>query len=80
MDLSNKASDFRFVTRKWNIVNDQLNMHYSVANKIIYSTKVLNYNLCDLNGPYNLVRGNITVVAVLQTHILSASEKLMEQE
>ena len=42
--------------------------------------KVLNYNLCDLNGPYNLVRGNITVVAVLQTRILSASEKLMEQE
>ena len=37
----NEASDFKFVTRNWNIVNDQSNCNYSVGNKIIYSTKYI---------------------------------------
>ena len=45
LNLLNEASDSKFVTNKWNIVNDQLNANYDVGNDIIYNTKVLNYNL-----------------------------------
>ena len=37
----NEASDSKFVTRNWNIVNDQSNCNYSVGDKIIYSTKYI---------------------------------------
>ena len=30
MNLSNEASHFKFVTRKWNIVHDQSNGNYDV--------------------------------------------------
>ena len=55
--------------RKWNIANDQSNANYSVGNNIIYSTKVLKFNLCDYNYAYILVRGNITVVVATQTQM-----------
>ena len=32
---------YKFVTRKWNIVNDQPKANYAVGNEIIYNTKVL---------------------------------------
>ena len=32
LNLVNKASDFKFVTRKWNTVNDQSNANYDVGN------------------------------------------------
>ena len=50
------------MTRKWNIVNDQLNANDDVENEIIYNTEVLNYNLGNYNDAYILVRGNITVI------------------
>ena len=53
----NEASDSKFVTRKWNIVNDQSNANYDVGNEIIYNTEVLKSNLCDYNDAYILVRG-----------------------
>ena len=38
MNLLNKANDSRFLTRKWNIVNDQSNTNHDVGNKIICNT------------------------------------------
>ena len=43
----NKASDPKFVTRKWNILNDQSNANYDVANETTYNTEALKSNLCD---------------------------------
>ena len=40
LNLLNEASDSKFATRKWNIVNDQSNENYAVGNKVIYSTEV----------------------------------------
>ena len=37
LNLLNEASDFKFVTRKWNTVNDQSNANYDVRNEIIYN-------------------------------------------
>ena len=58
-----KASDTNFVIRKWNNFNDKSNASYDEGNKIIYTTKVLNSNLCDYNDVCNLVKGDITVTA-----------------
>ena len=51
------------MTRKWNIVNDNLKASYEEGNKITYNTEVLKSNLCDYNDAYILVRGNTTVTA-----------------
>ena len=59
LNLLNEASDFRFVRRKQNIVNDQSNASYSIGNKIIYSRKVLKSNLCDCKDAYILIKGDI---------------------
>ena len=40
----NEASDSRFLTRKSNIVNDQLNASYDIGNEVIYETEVLKSN------------------------------------
>ena len=47
LNLLNVASDSKFVTRSWNIVNNQSNANHSVGNGIIYRTAVLKSNLCD---------------------------------
>ena len=60
MNLSNEVRSSKFVTRKWNIVNDQSNGKYDVGNKIIYKA-VLRYNLCDYNDVYILVTGDIAI-------------------
>ena len=46
-NLFNESSDSKFVIRNCNIVNHQLIVNYSVGNKIIYSTEVLKFDLCD---------------------------------
>ena len=61
LNLLNESRDSNFVTRKWNIVNDQSNANYSVGNKIIYSTEVLKFNLCDFDNAYILLKSNITI-------------------
>ena len=63
LDLLKEASDPRFLTRKCNIVNDQLNESYEIGNGIIYNREVLIYNLCDCSDAYILVMGDATVVA-----------------
>ena len=48
LNLFNEASDSKFVTRKWNIVNvNKANVNYDVENEINYNTEVLKCNLCD---------------------------------
>ena len=52
----NQASDSKFVTRKWDIVNDQSNANYDAENEIICDTEVSKSNLCGYNDGYILVR------------------------
>ena len=58
----NEANDSEFVTRKWDIVNNNLKADYGVENEIIYNTDVLKSNLCDYNDAYILVRGDIFII------------------
>ena len=57
----NEANDFKFVTGKLNIVNDNSKANYGAGNEIIYNKEVLKSNLCDYNDAYILVKGDITV-------------------
>ena len=41
LNLLSEARDSNFVTRKWNIVNDQSNSNYDVKKEIINNTEVL---------------------------------------
>ena len=45
LNLFNKASGFKFVTRKKNIFNDQSNANLNTDLEIIYYTDVLKSNL-----------------------------------
>ena len=63
LNLLNEAYDSKFVTKKWNIVNDNSNANYGVRNEINYNTEVLKSNHCDYNDAYILVIGDITVTA-----------------
>ena len=45
LKLLKQVNDSKFVTRKWNIINDQLNANYDVGNEIICNTEVLKSNL-----------------------------------
>ena len=61
LNLLNEASDSKFTTRKWNMVNDQSNANYDIGNKIIYNTEVLKSNLCDYNDACILAKGDIAI-------------------
>ena len=69
LNLVDEASDSKFVTRKWNISNDQSNANSNVGNKIIHNTEVLKSNLCDYKDAYILIRGGITVAAAPATQV-----------
>ena len=47
LNLLKEANDSKFVTRKWNTVNDNSIGNYGVENEIIYNTEVLKSDLCD---------------------------------
>ena len=47
LNLLNETNDSKFVTRKWNIVNDNSKSNYDVINEITYNTEILKCNLCD---------------------------------
>ena len=90
LNLLNEAGDSKFVTGKWNIVNDQSNYsaNYSAANKITYNIKVFKSNVRDYNDAYILLRGDITITRcnlLIRTafntvkHSLSVSRKFIEQ-
>ena len=40
INLLNEANDSEFMTRKWNIVNDNSKANYDVANEVTYNTEV----------------------------------------
>ena len=63
LNLLNGSNNSKFVTRKWNIVNDQSNVNYDVGSEIIYNTEVLKFNLCDYNDAFIFIRGNIVTTA-----------------
>ena len=69
LNLLNEPNDSKFVTRKWNIVNDISNANYGVGNDIICNTEVLKSNLCDNNDAYILVRGDITIIGHQVTQV-----------
>ena len=56
LNVLNEPSTSKFVTRKWNIVNNQLKANYNVGNEIIYNTGVLKSNPCDYSSAYILVK------------------------
>ena len=60
LNLLNEANDSKFVTRKWNIVNNLKTK--DAANEITYDTEILKSNLCDYNDGYILVTGDITII------------------
>ena len=47
LNLLNGANDSKFVTRRWNIVNNNSKANYAAGNEISYNTEVLKYSLCD---------------------------------
>ena len=51
LNLLNEASDSKFVTRQWNIVNDQHHVNH-VGNEMIYNKEALKSNFCDYNNAY----------------------------
>ena len=61
LNLWKEANDSKFVTRTWNIVNDNSNENYSVGNESIYNAEVLKSNLCDYNDAYILVKANSSI-------------------
>ena len=67
----NETNGSKFVTRKWNIVNDNSKANYNAANanEITYNTEVLKSSLCDYNDAYILVRGDITVTAAHEIRV-----------
>ena len=64
-----KVNDSKFVTRKWNIINDNAEANYDATNEITYNTEVLKSNLGDYNDGYILVKGDITVTAAAQPQV-----------
>ena len=65
LNVLNEANDSKFVTRKWNIVNNQSNANHDVGKKIIYNAEVLKSNLCD----FIFARGDITDAAAPATQV-----------
>ena len=70
LKLLNDRKDFKFVTRKWNIVNENSKANYEEENEIIYNIEVLRSNLCNYNDAYILVRGDITVTGAPATQVV----------
>ena len=69
LNLLNEINNSKFVTRRWNIANNNSKSNYAAANEITYNTEMLKSNLCDYNDDYILVTGNITVIAAPQTQV-----------
>ena len=67
LNLFNEVNNFKFVTRKWNMVNDNWKASYNAANEITYNTEILKSNLFDYSDAYILVTDDFTVVAASAT-------------
>ena len=69
VNLLNEASDSKFVTRKWNIFNDQSNINYDEGNEFFYNAEVLKSNLCDYNDSDILLRVSIAIARNVATRL-----------
>ena len=69
LNLLNETNDSKFVTRKWNIVNDNSKSNYDVSYEITYNLEILKSNFCDYNDAYILLRGDITAIMALATQV-----------
>ena len=65
----NEANDSKFVTRKWNIVNNNSKSNYDLTDEITYNREILKSYLRDDKDAYILVRGDITVVAAPEKQV-----------
>ena len=52
LNLLNEANASKFVTRKWNVINDNSKVNYGGGNEITYHTEVLKSSLYDHNDAY----------------------------
>ena len=64
-----EANDSKFVTRKWDIANNNSKSNHDATNEITYNTEVLKSNLCDYIDVYILVAVDITVKAAPSTQV-----------
>ena len=69
LNLLNDTNDSKFMARKWNIVNGNLNSNCATANEITYNTEILISYLCEYKDAYILVTGDITVLAAPATQV-----------
>ena len=69
LNLLDESVNPKFVTRNWNIVNDQSKGNYIVENEIIYSTEVVKCNLCDYKDAYTLLREDIIIIGHNATQV-----------
>ena len=65
----NDANNSKFLTREWNIVNDNSKANYEERNEIIYNTEVLKFTFYDYNDSSNLLGGNITNIGNQVTQV-----------
>ena len=61
LNLLNEENDSKFVTKKWNIINDHSKPNYGVGNVGTYNTEILKSDLCDYNDAHISVTGDITL-------------------
>ena len=45
LNFFNEADNSKFMTRKWNIINNNSKANYEEGNAIIYNTEDLKYNI-----------------------------------
>ena len=58
-DESNKPYKFR--TKNWVEINNDITVAYSPNKQIRFKTAMLRYSLCDYSDAYILVKGNISI-------------------
>ena len=80
LNLLYEVNDSKFVTRKWNIVNDNSNANYGVGIEIISTTKFLKSNLCDYSHAYILIKGVIAVAVTTKTQVALSFIYMMKQQ
>ena len=62
LNLLSEANNFKFVTRKSDIVNDNSKVNYNAANKITYTKEDLKSSLHDYNDACPSVRCQISEI------------------
>ena len=67
--MLNDANNSKFLTREWNIVNDNSKANCEERNEIIYNTEVLKFTFYDYNDSSILLGGNITNIGHQVTQV-----------